>query len=369
VKSDDNVPAKDESLDEMRNSQSIDDDSALSEVLDSKAALISMGLYSNDAKIDEDAPKEMEDTDCIAAVLLQEKHDPVCPEHLSASSTTSSITEWDFSGQIKARPNDQVEGLHSNSRQSMSSHSQGFVQLHGGDQSSSVTYATVHDQTASVTNTSGTSDPPQNEQDLNANKDSLTAQSKREKARKSMAHVANDMSSRLEKSLLSRSQRQAQNDFESRSYEDLSSASEEDAVLAYLRQRKNAAEPEYVSPQQFDGIKSIDNIAPDRRGISSESCKSDSEVRTSSFLNAFLKQKGIMNPKDNEEEKLEVSTDAGGSESEYLYAVIRPTFLDPDIEDVPLSNESDDESRSLSSVSHDKADDCGASTRSSEDER
>lgn len=147
---------------------------------------------------------------------------------------------------------------------------------------------------------------------------------KREQYRQSMLDVAKDMSSRLEKSFMARSQLHVQaNDFESRSYEDLSSASEEDAVLAYLKGETFTEEKSILDSS--DGILEDDTKAP--------SAKSEAGSFWTRLRNSVLKSvleedtKGKTETKDKTGEGSNAPSASG---SEYVMAEMRPMFSGSD---------------------------------------
>jgi hypothetical protein len=123
------------------------------------------------------------------------------------------------------------------------------------------------------------------------------------------------MSAQLEKSFLSRSQRPPQHDFDAGSYDDLSEASEEDAVLAFLREEKEA----YANRDSDEE----NRISSEDRSVKSVSDQSESEVRANNFVRMFSKRtafKKQIEPEEDEEKREE------GSDSEYVVAQIRPIF-------------------------------------------
>ena len=147
---------------------------------------------------------------------------------------------------------------------------------------------------------------------------------KREQYRQSMLDVAKDMSTRLEKSFLARSQQQVQaNDFESRSYEDLSSASEEDDVLAYLKGEIDAEDKSNLDSS--DGI-----LEGDTNPLEAKSKASSfwSRLRNSVLKSVLEEDKsGKIETKDKIGEG---SAAASATGSEYVIAEMRPMFSGSD---------------------------------------
>jgi hypothetical protein len=323
----------------LQNATSIDDDnSALSEVVKSQAALTSMGLYNNDPVDDTD---EMEN-----AGRLPEKLRSVLPKHLSRTSTASSITEWDFSDQNKTRTISAIEPIPSESVSSSPAPSLNDLTpsiapaLLKSIDTSSRSGSTRGDHLSDGKPTKNPSEDNHTQQMVSfaveqsedssydelkkvESKDSPMTEDKREAYRKSMLDVANEMSSRLEKSFLARSQQQLPvNDFESRSYEDLSSASEEDAVLAYLREQEAAEEAAYDSHQSNE--LDISDIPEEKSKISEVKSRASSLLKNMSFRikNTVMKPE-VQEGDDQEENKAD---SAPASESEYVEAELRPIF-------------------------------------------
>jgi hypothetical protein len=335
-----------------------DEESAMSEVAKSKAALMSMGLY--DDSIDERNTDAVRDEISVNPVLMLEQHgSKVQPKHLSRTSTASSITEWDFSDQNKGKKSDvlkpvlletdPMEDIPYKASTSFSSEDTPSAPSLEDPSAPILSAAAMPIDTSSRSTKSKSSsktqhlldqqtmDPdPSNEEErtqgvkfaakvANNSPDEIKqvesdespfTEDKRERYRRSMLDAANEMSQRLEKSFLARSQQQT-NDFESRSYEDLSSASEEDVVLAYLREEKNSA---YDSPKSNE--LDVSENEPEEKPMTGSTVKSKA-----SNLWSRLRQSVIKPPPSEAvvDEKLNSSI-AAVSDSEYVVAKITPIF-------------------------------------------
>ena len=155
---------------------------------------------------------------------------------------------------------------------------------------------------------------------------------KREQHRQSMLNVANDMSTRLEKSFLARSQQHVQaNDFESRSYEDLSSASEEDVILAYLKGD--------IYTEEKSSLDSIDDILEDDK-------TSKVQSKTSNFWSR-LRKSVLKSVPEEDTKRIIAIKDKAGEDSAAVSASRSECIIS---EMIPASSDSDESSRIIPEV-------------------
>jgi len=279
-----NHTPQDESLtkQEPRNS---DSNSALSDIINSTAALMYLG-----AEVDNMDTRD-EDKDNNPRLSPKEPSS-VVPKHLRRTSTESSITEWDFSGQNRASHSNAITHRKSPSA-SLSSQSPEPIIDSPSPSLSAAAAEKIDESFRSITtdddahqnerlsneandtlrneglpNEVDTADIPDDNKQNQASTEPILSdegspltQEKKDLFRKSMRDTAHEMSVKLDNFFLSRSQLQVKaDDFESRSFEDLSSASGEDKVLAFLRDEHDEKGYEY-SPQDWNGQDT--NNAPD----------------------------------------------------------------------------------------------------------
>lgn len=257
-----------------------DVNSALSVIITSTAALMVLGDEVDNIDVRD---KEKGNNPC----LLPKESSSVVPKHHRRSSTEPSITEWDFSDQNKTSPSEAITYRKSPSV-SMSSEASGPTidtpsptvlaaaaeKMDGSSQSITADDDALQNQRLSnEVNTVDIQDEKQNQavkfdleesngtsiEPILLNESSPLTKDKRELYRKSMLDTAHEMSVKLDNFFLSRSQQQIQvDDFESRSFEDLSSASEEDNVLAFLRDEYNEEGHDYSSRESYGH--DVDNV-------------------------------------------------------------------------------------------------------------